>query len=36
LAQRLARHEQPVQAAIESMNVARCGHDQLELAGWHV
>jgi transposase len=36
LAQRLARHDQPVQAAIESMNGARFVHDQLELAGWQV
>jgi transposase len=36
LARRLARHDQPVQAAIESMNGARFVHDQLELAGWQV
>ena len=36
LARRLARHEQPVRAAIESMNGARFVHDQLELAGWQV
>src|SRR6478736_4804903 len=36
LAQRLARHDQPVRAAIESMNGARFVHDQLELAGWQV
>jgi transposase len=36
LAQRLARHGQPVEAAIESMNGARFVHDQLELAGWQV
>ena len=36
LARRLARHDQPVRAAIESMNGARFVHDQLELAGWEV
>jgi transposase len=36
LARRLARHEQPLRAAIESMNGARFVHDQLELAGWQV
>src|SRR6266699_2056531 len=36
LTQRLARHDQPVRAAIESMNGARFVHDQLELAGWQV
>ncbi len=36
LARRLARHDQPVRAAIESMNGARFVHDQLELAGWQV
>jgi transposase len=36
LARRLARHGQPLQAAIESMNGARFVHDQLELAGWQV
>ena len=32
----VARHGQPVTAAIESMNGARFVHDQLELAGWDV
>jgi transposase len=32
----LARHDQPISAAIESMNGARFVHDQLELAGWDV
>ena len=36
LAARLARHRQPLQAAIESMTGARFVHDQLELAGWEV
>jgi transposase len=36
LVRRLARYEQPVRAAIESMNGARFVHDQLELAGWQV
>ncbi len=36
LARRLARHGQPLRAAIESMNGARFVHDQLELAGWQV
>ncbi len=36
LARRLARHDQPVRAAIESMNGARFVHDQLELAGLEV
>jgi transposase len=36
LAARLARHGQPLQAAIESMNGARFVHDQLEQAGWQV
>jgi transposase len=36
LARRLARHGQPLRAAIESMNGARFVHDQLELAGWRV
>src|SRR5713101_3059264 len=36
LARRLARHDQPLRAAIESMNGARFVHDQLELAGWQV
>src|SRR5580765_6241315 len=34
LAQRLARHEQPVLAAMESVNCARFVHAQLGLAGW--
>jgi transposase len=36
LAERVARYELPVRAAIESMNGARFVHDQLELAGWDV
>jgi transposase len=36
LAARIARHGQPVRAAIESMNGARFVHDQLEQAGWQV
>ncbi len=36
LVARVARHGQPVTAAIESMNGARFVHDQLELAGWDV
>jgi transposase len=36
LAQQLARHRQPVRAAIESMNGARFVHDRLEQAGWEV
>jgi transposase len=36
LARRIARFQEPVRAAIESMNGARCVHDQLELAGWRV
>ena len=36
LAERFARFELPVRAAIESMNGARFVHDQLELAGWDV
>ena len=36
LSQRLARHRQPVRAAIESMNGARFVHDRLELHGWQV
>jgi transposase len=36
LAERLARHAQPVRAAIESMNGARFVHDRLEQAGWEV
>jgi transposase len=36
LATRIARHEQPVRAAIESMNGARFVHDRLERQGWVV
>src|SRR5438128_7342483 len=36
LTQRLARHEAPVRAAIESSNGARLGHDRLEELGWQV
>jgi transposase len=36
LAERLKRHQQPIRAAIESMNGARFVHDQLELRGWEV
>ncbi len=36
LAERLACHRQPLQAAIESMNGARFVHDRLELYGWQV
>ncbi len=36
LAERIARHGQPVEAAVESMNGARFVHDTLELAGWDV
>ncbi len=36
LSERLARHGEPVRAAIESMNGARFVHDRLELAGWQV
>jgi transposase len=36
LAARLDGYQQPVRAAIESMNGARFVHDQLELAGWDV
>jgi hypothetical protein len=36
LSERLARHGEPVSAAIESMNGARFVHDRLELAGWRV
>jgi transposase len=36
LAARIARHGQPLRAAIESMNGARFVHDQLERAGWQV
>src|SRR2546425_6320004 len=36
LTQRLARHGEPIGAAIESMNGARFVHDRLELHGWQV
>lgn len=36
LVQRVARHGQPVRAAIESMTGARFVHDQLEDLGWEV
>jgi transposase len=36
LATRLARHGEPLQAAIESMTGARFVHDQLERQGWQV
>jgi transposase len=36
LADRLQRYQQPIRAAIESMNGARFVHDQLELRGWEV
>jgi transposase len=36
LAERLARHGEPIQAAIESMNGARFVHDELERLGWRV
>jgi transposase len=36
LARRIGRHQQPVRAAIESMNGARFVHDRLELEGWQV
>jgi transposase len=36
LTRRLARHGEPIRAAIESMNGARFVHDQLERAGWQV
>jgi transposase len=36
LAASLARHGQPIRAAIESMTGARFVHDQLELQGWEV
>lgn len=36
LTRRLARHGQPIHAAIESMTGARFVHDQLEQAGWQV
>src|SRR5436309_981474 len=36
LCERLAVHDEPVRAAIESMNGARFVHDQLERCGWQV
>jgi transposase len=36
LSERVARHGDPIRAAIESMNGARYVHDRLELAGWQV
>src|SRR5438445_6996796 len=36
LTQRVARHGEPIRAAIESMNGARFAHDRLELQGWQV
>jgi transposase len=36
LSQQLARHGEPIRAAIESMNGARFVHDRLEPAGWQV
>jgi hypothetical protein len=36
LSQRLARHGEPIHAAIESMNGARFVHDRLALTGWQV
>jgi transposase len=36
LSERIAVHDEPVRAAIESMNGARFVHDRLELAGWQV
>jgi len=36
LAQRMARHHQPITAVVESMNGARFVHDILEQAGWEV
>ena len=36
LARRLARHREPIAAAIESMNGARFVHDTLERCGWEV
>src|SRR2546422_597192 len=36
LSERLAVHDEPIGAAIESMNGARFVHDQLELTGWQV
>jgi transposase len=36
LSARLARHGEPIRAAIESMNGARFVHDRLEVADWQV
>src|SRR5438874_1236698 len=36
LSERIARHREPIRAAIESMNGARFVHDRLELQGWQV
>jgi transposase len=36
LSTRVARHGEPISAAIESMNGARFVHDRLELHGWQV
>ena len=36
LSERIAVHDEPIRAAIESMNGARVVHDSLELAGWRV
>ena len=36
LTERVARHGEPIRAAIESMNGARFVHDRLEFAGWQV
>ena len=36
LSERLARHGEPIRAAIESMNGARFVHDRLALHGWQV
>jgi transposase len=36
LAERIARHSEPIEAAIESMNGARFVHDTLERYGWDV
>src|SRR3954467_7431002 len=36
LSERIAVHDEPIRAAIESMNGARFVHDRLELAGWQV
>jgi transposase len=36
LSERIAAREEPIRAAIESMNGARFVHDRLELVGWQV